>query len=303
MTTTAPTGQQWEQLWFPLWPYASDDLKEGIYRMGRGPALERRYIEANPKALSNLLVVDIDHSDAHLRAMWDRREWLPNAIVENPSNGHAHAVWALKNPVTRTEYASRKPLAYAAAVVEGLRRSVDGDTGYSGLMTKNPTHEAWDAHWITDELYSLPQLHENLDAAGYMPPTSWQRTKRRDPVGLGRNCAIFETARTWAYREVRHYFRDPKGLHRAISAEVHSLNATFSEPLPLSESKAIATSIHKWITTKSRMWQDGPAVYEATFSTIQSARGRKGGIQSGLTRRGGQTLEELASQAMKADIK
>ncbi|MDJ0318670.1 primase C-terminal domain-containing protein [Arthrobacter antibioticus] len=136
-----------------------------------------------------------------------------------------------------------------------------------------------------------------------MPPVSWQRTKRRDPVGLGRNCTIFETARTWAYRELRHHFGDPSGLHRVINDEVHSLNATFSEPLPLSESKAIATSIHKWIITKSRMWQDGPAVYEATFSTIQSARGRKGGIQSGLTRRGGQTLEELVSRAMKADKK
>lgn len=303
MTVLAPTGQQWEQLWLPLWPYASDDLKAGIYRMGRGPALERRYIEANPRALSNLLVVDIDHADAHLRAMWDRKHWLPNAIVENPANGHAHAVWALKEPVSRTEYASRKPVAYAAAIVEGLRRSVDGDIGYSGLITKNPTHDAWDAHWITDELYSLPQLHEHLDTAGYMPPVSWQRTKRRNTTGLGRNCSIFETARTWAYRELRHHFGDSQGLLTAIMGEVHSLNAAFPEPLPLSESRAIATSIHKWIITYSRMWADGPVVYEATFSTIQSARGRKGGLKSGVARRGGQTMEELALAAMEADKK
>ncbi|MBK4142144.1 hypothetical protein GWO54_06250 [Corynebacterium macginleyi] len=29
----------------------------------------------------------------------------------------------------------------------GLRRSVDGDKGYSGLMTKNPEHIAWNSHW------------------------------------------------------------------------------------------------------------------------------------------------------------
>lgn len=301
MTVLAPTGQQWEQLWLPLWPYASDDLKAGIYRMGRGPALERRYIEANPQALSNLLVVDIDHADAHLRAMWDRKNWLPNAIVENPANGHAHAVWALNEPITRTEYGSRKPVAYAAAIVEGLRRSVDGDTGYSGLITKNPIHEAWDAHWITDELYSLPQLHEHLDTAGYMPPASWKRTKRRNTTGLGRNCSIFETARTWAYRELRHHFGDPQGLLTAIMGEVHSLNAAFPEPLPASESCAIATSIHKWITTKSRMWQDGAAVYEATFSTIQSARG----LKSGVARRGGQgqNRSEFSSLLREADQK
>ena len=41
----------------------------------------------------------------------------------------------------------------------------------------------------------------------------------------------------------------------------------------------------RWIITKSRMWADGPAVYEATFSTIQSARGRKDGRKSGAVRR------------------
>ncbi|WP_338132518.1 replication initiation protein [Brevibacterium aurantiacum] len=61
--------------------------------------MELRYIEANPQSLSNLLVIDIDHPDALMRAMWNRKAWQPNAIVENPANGHAHAVWALAEPV------------------------------------------------------------------------------------------------------------------------------------------------------------------------------------------------------------
>lgn len=40
---------EFEQLWLPLWPLASDDLLEGVYRMSRGAALGRRYIETNPK--------------------------------------------------------------------------------------------------------------------------------------------------------------------------------------------------------------------------------------------------------------
>lgn len=278
--TTAECVQRWDQMWLPLWPLASDDLHAGVYRRSRGEAMGRRYIETNPRALSNLLVVDIDHEDAALRTMWNRQAWWPNAVVENPANGHAHAVWALNEPITRTEYARRKPLAFAAAVTEGLRRSVDGDTGYSGLLTKNPAHNDWDALWCTnDRLYALDELAEHLTEGGYMPPASWKRTKRRNQVGLGRNCSIFETARTWAYREIRHHWFDPQGLHAAISAHVHELNTEFPEPLPASEARAIAASIHRWITTKSRMWADGPAVYEATFSTIQAARGRKGGEQ------------------------
>ena len=273
--------ETWGQMWLPLWPLASDDLLHGIYRTSRHNALDRRYIEANPQAMSNLLVVDIDHPDALMRAMWNRQQWQPNAVVENPTNGHAHAVWALAEPVTRTEYARRKPVAYAAAVTEGLRRSVDGDKGYSGLMTKNPTHDQWEASWLTDHLYSLDELTEHLTVADFMPPDSWQRTKRKKPVGLGRNCTLFETARTWAYLEIRHHWGDSSGLVDAISLKAHDLNGQFSEPLPIREAEDIARSISRWIITQSRMWSGGQEAYERKFRSIQTARvGKRWGTTS-----------------------
>lgn len=273
MKTAVEARGSWEQLWLPFWPLASDDLRAGIYRMSREHALDRRYVETNPHAVSNLLVVDVDHGDAALRALGNRP--LPNAVVENPANGHAHAVYALAEPVTRTEYARRKPLAYAAAVTEGLRRMLDGDRAYSGLITKNPCHESWGGMWVSDDLYTLDELRDGLGE--HMPSLRWRETKsrRNNPIGLGRNCTLFETARMWAYREVRFHWGDPHGLGVAIDARAHELNCGFSEPLPASEVRAIAASITRWITTKSRMWADGPTVYEATFSTIQSARARK----------------------------
>lgn len=279
-------GVWWDDHWLPRYPLAADDFDRGVYRMGRDQAAARRYVEANPQAVSNLLVVDVDHPDALLRAIADREGWRPNLLVENPHNGHAHGLWALREPVTRTEYARRKPLAYAAAVTEGLRRSVGGDKGYSGLLTKNPTHYTWEASWFTDHLYGLDELDHHLTGHGSMPPASWHRTKRRQPVGLGRNCTIFETASRWAFREVRRHFGDPHGLWQAISVHTHELNADYSEPLPHNEAHHIAASIHRWITTRSRMWADGPVVYEANLSTIQAARGRNGGRKSGRSRRG-----------------
>ena len=118
-----------------------------------------------------------------------------------------------------------------------------------------------------------------------MPPESWKKTRRKLPIGLGRNCALFESARSWAYREIRHHFGDPDGLGRSIQATAQALNLElFSEPLPISEVDHIARSIHKWIITKSRMWADGAAVYDATFIAIQGSRGRKGGRKSGESR-------------------
>ncbi|MFE5881538.1 replication initiation protein [Streptomyces hydrogenans] len=277
MRVELPAGQ-WDELWLPLRPYATNRFQEGIRRERRPVAMTRRYVEANPSAVSNLLVVDVDHSDAVLRTVSSVGSHpLPNAVVENPVNGHAHAVWALAEAVTRTEYARRKPLAYAAAVTEGLRRALDGDAAYSGLMTKNPLHTDWSTEWLHGGLHTLGGLEEAL--GGRMPPARWRETKRfrTNITGLGRNCSIFETARTWAYREVRHHFGSPDTLHSAIHAEVNSRNAEFAEPLPSVEARAIANSIHRWITTRSRMWKDGAAVYEATFVAIQSARGKKSG--------------------------
>jgi len=283
MTTPEEDAKSWDQLWLPRRPLATDNLAEGIYRMGRTPALGKRYIETNPRSLSNLLVVDVDREDALYRASWSMQGRWPNALVENPSNGHAHAVWALAEPVTRTEYASRKATAYAAAVTEGLRRAAEGDVGYSGLITKNPTHPDWNTTWFTDHLYTLDELAEKFE--DFMPAPAWAKSRRRNPIGLGRNCDIFESARTWAYREIRNHWGDGEGLRAAIHNHTMLLNHEYSEPLPSNELYHLAESIHRWITTKSRMWADGPAVYAATFITMQSHRGIKGGIASGKTRR------------------
>lgn len=105
--------ERWAAVWLPLWPLASDDLMAGLFRGSRASGMRKRWIEANPQSVSNLLVVDVDHDDATMRLLWDRKDLQPNVVTVNPANGHAHAIWALQEPVTRTEYARRKPLALA----------------------------------------------------------------------------------------------------------------------------------------------------------------------------------------------
>lgn len=295
--TYAQLEQEWEQLYLPLRPLCTNDFIDGIYRQPRRKALAGfKYIEANPKSVSDLLVVDIDDEDARAVALWEHEHMLPNVIVENPANGHAHAVWALAMPFSRTEYSRRKPLALAAAVTEGLRRSCDGDKGYSGLMTKNPLHAAWDSELVTDHLYGLEELSHWLTESGDMPKASWRRTKRRNTIGLGRNCAIFETARTWAYREVRKHWGDSDGLRTAIEQCAQQMNQEMfaADPLSCAEVTQIAKSIHKWIVTKSRMWSEGQTVYEATFIAIQSARGYK----SGRARLGRRSLADMRQEVL-----
>lgn len=272
-TITAP---DWCELWLPEHPRATDNFSHGLYRTGWKQALTRRHIEANPPLTSNLLVVDVDHPDALMRSVWDRDGWRPNVVVENPSNGHAHAIWALQQPVHRADYARRKPLAFAAHLTEGLRRSVDGDAGYSGLMTKNPLHPDWVGHEFTDHLYLFEELAEHLTEAGFMPRRTWSpaRQDRRNVAGLGRNCALFETVRVWAYPQINDCWGEPEQLGDRIENRALDLNADFPEPLPSREVAAIANSITRFILS-SKMWEDGKEASDARFSERQRYRAAK----------------------------
>lgn len=227
-----------------------------------------------------MLVVDIDHPDAIMRALWERRGMYPNWVAENPTNGHGHAIWALKTGIARTEYARRKPLAYGAAVLEGLRRSVDGDPGYAGLMVKNPLHEDWDVMQVADEAYALDDLFGHLDDLGFMPPQDWRKRAKRDVSGLGRNCQMFELLRNEAYPAINRYWGDAEGYAKHVETLAIQINAdSFATPLPHSEVLASARSVSRWVTTKSNMWKDGKQSSDERFKARQSYRGTRSAMK------------------------
>lgn len=285
---TLELSRTFEGWWLPRRPLCCDDDYSALRRRSRADALRCKHIEANPSALVNTIVVDIDDANAKAMALWGHRGMLPNWIAENPANGHAHAGWVLTYPVPRTDMARLKPLKLLHAATEGLRRSCDGDMGYAGLLMKNPEHPAWASEIVERDTYDLDDLRAALEEAGDMPPASWRRTKRAQTAGLGRNCTLFDAARTLAYRYVRRLpDRTPASsdlLREYVRRTCHEINASFPDPLPVREVNDTAKSIHKWITTRSRMWRDGAVANAATFVAIQSARGRKGGKASGEAR-------------------
>lgn len=262
----------WPEQWLPKRPYATDRLSDGIWREPRRQAMGRRYIEVNPPAFVNVLPLDLDHSDAALRVLSSNRNHpIPNLIAESPSNGHAHALWVLKTPVVRTEYGRRKPLAYAAAVGEGLRRAVSGDRGYSGLMTKNPLHSDWGVTWIRAEPWTLDEMAKRL--GNHMPERGWHRTARpADIAGLGRNCSLFDSTRLWSYQQFHHFHDDWFGFQAAVHQHIEELNGEFPCPLPIRETRSIAKSISQWTFRHF-----DPDASRERFIAIQAARGRRSG--------------------------
>jgi hypothetical protein len=204
----------------------------------------------------------------------------PNWITFNVLNGHAHYGYYLAAPVARACAAKQKPLRYLAAIEHVLAKRLGADMGYAGLITKNPVHGDWWTIWHHSEPFSLDYLAEfcpDADLAAY------NRRSRKEVGGLGRNVTVFDNVREWAYSAVREYWR-PNGYEAwadAVRAACESANAFGREqggPLPVSEIKATAKSIARWVWNRFT---------PAGFSQVQAHRGAKGGRIGGRVSKGG----------------
>ena len=278
-----------EQL--PLRPYCTDHPADGLYIRPQKTALRYRHIQHNPPPHVSSIVFDVDRLDGY-DAWRDAGLPAPHWIAVNRTNGHAHIGYMLAAPVARTSAARQKPLRYLAAIEHVLARRLGADMGYAGLITKNPTHADWLTVWHQIEPYSLDYLAEfcpDADLAAY------SRRSRKEASGLGRNVAMFDNVREWAYSAVRAYWR-PNGYDawaEAVRAACDSSNAFGLEqggPLPVSETKATAKSIARWV------WQ---RFNPAEFSAVQAARGAKGGRVSKRPTKGGMSKAELLPEVIR----
>jgi hypothetical protein len=261
-------------------PYATDDLDHGLSRHAPADALERAYIEANCTAFVWRVAFDVDREGAALAAE-HANVATPNWIATRSTNAHAHLGYELDAAVVRSDAGRLRPLRYLAAIEDAYTRALGADTGYTGLICKNPHSAAWRVQWLRRPGYSLGELAEYVDLQPYVKG-------RRQPAGpLGRNCLLFDSVRQWAYREIRA--ARAAGLFDQWQAEVVrraagmnlfvGMDLRCTEPLALSEVRAIAKSIARWTWTRFDL-----AASDARFSALQAARGRRGGQASGKAR-------------------
>lgn len=246
----------------PLKPYHTDDLTLGLQIRKKSEALKSRYIQQDGPTHKYWFVFDLDRPDAAMH--WDNvGAPAPNIVAVNPSNGHAHLLYALETPVRTTPNGSLKALKYAAAVEAGLCAKLGADRGYSGLICKNPLHTHWFVKiWETD-LYSLDWLADYIEL-------SLSQKCESSPVGLGRNCDLFERLRKWAYRAIRQGWPEYDRWFDAVFTRAQAYN-NFENPLQINEVKAIAKSVARY--THRKLSHEG-------FSQWQAVQGSKGGKKS-----------------------
>lgn len=253
----------------PYNPYCMDEKPGYMLIRTKSIAIKKPYIQINPPLTTVYFVFDDDKDDGAL-SWFDADLPKPFWTTQNPENGHSHHCYKLELPLCTSEFASVKAIKYAQAVYYAYALKLGADLSYSQLITKNPLHPQWRTTFWTDRAYSLDYLAEFVDLPKKLP-------KKLEVVGLGRNVTMFEKGRYWAYKAIRDYMHhnSSREWEKAVYAQIDAINSGFEQPLPLSEVKATAKSIAKWV------WQ---RFSYGEFSEIQARRGAKGGEKGGVVR-------------------
>ena len=244
-------------------PFCTDDFKrDGIYRTNKRRALNSVYIEHNNDSFINSIVFDID-SDTAAIAWQDANIPKPNFITQNPANGHAHLFYALSSPVCITENARRKPQKLLRGVVEGLTERLGADPCYTGKITKNPLNPRWRTFWNEQPRFELNYLCEFIDTNKRV-----KKEVRKSIVAEGRNTALFDSLRFYAYSIIFKYQKNDDfcGFMSALEEEAENINDSFEDQLGFKEINHTIRSISSWV------W----GTFDSdTFSDIQKARREK----------------------------
>lgn len=250
----------------PHKPYCTDELGAGLIIRQKKTAIQMPYIQHNPPCLVSSLVFDIDRSDAYFS--WsDANLPPPNWIAKNRLNGHSHIGYMLATPVCTSHRAKQKIIEYTAKIQQAYSLALGADRGYSGLITKNPCNTQWENHIFDVQPYDLGYLADFVELQEL-------KTDLREVSGLGRNCAMFDTVRFWAYKAIRAHRGSTfdlwlgKVLEKCLDA-----NSEFIQPLPYSEIKATAKSIARYC------WKKDAYCYQE-FIDRQSRKGKLGGRPS-----------------------
>lgn len=231
-------------------PYASAGKNaDGVFaparKVSKKYALGMPVIQLNGPRQKRFLSFDIDRPLGAL-AWEDANLPIPNLIITNPHNGHAHLVWELHTPIWEAKKGDERsgtalPIRYLKATYRAMREALGADTAYNGLLVKNPFHPSWTVTCGRSKPYSLGELSAHLDLSSEPSKAKLPETQ----VGY-RNCQLFDSVRFWAYRAKRLF--SSIGLFRsAIDDELDRLNGSLDNPLSFREVDGIAKSVSTWV--------------------------------------------------------
>jgi hypothetical protein len=263
--------------------------KEGGYTSSKSfYALQRyNFIQYNSQDRINIICVDIDeHQDG---SVWLDHD-LPQPTWTVWTNRGVQFMWVLDNPIfTCNENKYRnKHLAYAKDVLNKIVYALDAATNAIGFnrVFRNPlTHdsrysnsrvnlkdfnhlESPSSEWL-DKVYPKREKHKTLFGSTRDREIDFASMEEGD----GRNSALFDRLRYWAYDEAKAgTYTEFDLAHRG-----YVLNQAFKKGLEGKEVDRIITSIDKFIENTYMRSNYMAKTTPEERSKIASKNGSKGG--------------------------
>lgn len=219
----------------------TDDFEIGTKFRSKNKALDCLYLELN-QLYRKFIALDIDRPGAAY--LWDERNLpAPTYVMTNPSNGHCHYLYELRTPVYYTEAARRAPQKYLENIDLALTHLLGADLAYVGKFVKNPLHPHWyvDYHPVRYDLEDFKEWGVN--------PRSHKRRAIIEESSQGRNHALFNSLRNWAYVEV-HQHTVYGAFQEAVDETALNMNKSFIDGpkgiLPFKEVLSTSKSVGTW---------------------------------------------------------
>ena len=241
--------------YFPKQVFGSECKNDYYHTKERLYALkEFKWVQYNSDDRFRVLSVDIDNSSDSLMYR-DFNLPQPTWIIQTDKGFQYH--WALKQDIPLKTASSKKSIKLIKDILNKLVALLNGDINAIGInrVFRNPvTNRSWFSGNEIElkEFYDLPtpkedffnkllgriEKQKNLFGATYDFSSMTNNT--------GRNCALFDVLRYWAYDEAKQGSYCAFALQR--KAEI--LNSSFAENLKENEVNSIVNSIDTFIKNK-----------------------------------------------------
>ena len=241
--------------YFPKQVFGSECKNNYYHTKERLYALkEFKWVQYNSDNRFRVLSVDIDNSSDSLMYR-DFNLPQPTWIIQTDKGFQYH--WALKQDIPLKTASSKKSIKLIKDILNKLVALLNGDINAIGInrVFRNPvTNRSWFSGNEIElkEFYDLPtpkedffnkllgriEKQKNLFGATYDFSSMTNNT--------GRNCALFDVLRYWAYDEAKQGSYCSFALQR--KAEI--LNSSFAEKLKENEVNSIVNSIDTFINNK-----------------------------------------------------
>lgn len=205
-------------------------------------------IQYNTTKYINYLIIDIDTDQLEL---YKNKELpTPNFILKNRFKRGGHLFYVLDRTISHEYYKS-----LWSDTFKYFSNQLQGDENYTGYIAKNYLNEA-DFEYIELEhkAYNINDLYKHVKHNKIYTTLfkEEQKTNKKAKLkinnnyaDLGRNCALFENARLYAYSLVKENLEE-KSFKMSLLIHLKELNNNYKDKLNDTEVRKIWRSIVKY---------------------------------------------------------